>query len=283
MDDVKWSRLDAPGDWDGISCDAHGPSIGPVRLLKWTGHEYKPRPVEELDFVLSSAFGFQIDSKPFRKGLHAIASALAKQDLARAGLITQFMWLPRLSDNQALDRALSAEALIKAGFDPAQARDELGRWTAEEFAAEYSEPNSLRSNFLPAQALVNPPIPWLEEIIPPAPLPQIPPFPGEILPPPIFGNPDQAIPQSLPRTLDNPFPSDPDCENEWWKAKRYCKRLSDDGLLGTGDYREHGRRFEQCVRGQVSERCGGNPINRTPKKSKPQRWNWPDTDHHLQA
>jgi hypothetical protein len=35
--------------------------------------------------------------------------------------------------------------------------------------------------------------------------------------------------------------------------------LDDRGLLGKGDYWEHGKVFLQCVLGQVSERCGGSP------------------------
>jgi hypothetical protein len=124
-----WSRLNEPGSALGVSCDIDGPSIGPIRLLKRTAFGLEPRSLDELDFVLSHALGYPIDMAPKLKGLNAVANALENQNLAKAALITQFMWLPSLMDEADLGRAIKADALLKAGFNPDQSRDEHGRWT----------------------------------------------------------------------------------------------------------------------------------------------------------
>lgn len=54
--------------------------------------------------------------------------------------------------------------------------------------------------------------------------------------------------------------SSPECDEEWAAAARYCMDLLNRGLLGIGAYRRMGSTPEQCMRGQVSARCGGNPL-----------------------
>lgn len=49
------------------------------------------------------------------------------------------------------------------------------------------------------------------------------------------------------------------CKAEWEAAKEYCGRLDRQGKLGSDGYRGMGKTFDECVRGQVSEACGGNP------------------------
>jgi hypothetical protein len=251
FDEIHWSRLEQPNDPLGVSCDEHGPSIGPIRLLKQTSHGFEPRWIPELEFVLSTAFGRPMQLAGKMRGLRAVADALEKGDLARAMLVTQFMWLPSLPDERAFHRAITADTLAKAGFNPDQPRDEQGRWAGDGANGIYP------SGFVPVQGIFAPEtiIPFLEGVRPVEPLPSTPPFPGEIVPP-IVGTPDIA----LPRTLENPYPNKRGCRQEWEEAKRYCRELADRGLLGAGDYKEHGKYYEQCVRGQVSERCGGNPI-----------------------
>jgi RHS repeat-associated protein len=52
-----------------------------------------------------------------------------------------------------------------------------------------------------------------------------------------------------------------DCDKEWRVAERYCQRIYDSGYRpdpagkGIG-----GKSYDQCVRGQVSEACGGNKV-----------------------
>lgn len=83
-------------------------------------------------------------------------------------------------------------------------------------------------------------------------------FPSEIVPAPL------APPIINPRgELRNPYPDRPECEEQWADAFEYCGKLLRRGLLGTDEYRGIGRTFYQCVMGQVSEDCGGNPVDRS--------------------
>ena len=63
-----------------------------------------------------------------------------------------------------------------------------------------------------------------------------------------------------PETFRNPFPHRPKCVREWDEAEEYCWRLARHDRLGKHPYEGHGDDYEQCVRGQVSADCGGNPI-----------------------
>jgi hypothetical protein len=65
-----------------------------------------------------------------------------------------------------------------------------------------------------------------------------------------------VLPRSLPQ---NPYPSRPECVKEWEDAREFCEDLKDRGLLGKGDYRWMGKTVPQCMMGQVSAGCGGNP------------------------
>jgi hypothetical protein len=280
---VRWSRLAQPGDPLAVSCDIDGPSIGPVRLLKRSADGLEPRSAAELDFILGKALGYPAEFSDRIIGLKSIVSALEKGDLARAMLVTQFMWLPSLPDDNAVDRAIKADALAKAGFNPSEPRDDRGRWSVSGSSAHDSSGPARGSdpNFIPVQEVITTPVmPWLEQILPVRPLPSLPPFPGEVMPPPAVEAPSGAVPQALPRTLENPYPEDPGCSQEWKNATEYCRELAMSGQLGTGNYSEHGKYFAQCVRGQVSERCGGSPVERGPRKPKGGKWyQWPDSEY----
>ncbi|HXQ49610.1 MAG TPA: hypothetical protein VN802_00825 [Stellaceae bacterium] len=52
----------------------------------------------------------------------------------------------------------------------------------------------------------------------------------------------------------------PECMEEWAAARLFCTNLLTAGLLGKRGYLGFGRTYDQCVRGQVSAACGGNPI-----------------------
>jgi hypothetical protein len=123
-------RLAPAGHRNGVSCDANGPSLGPVRLLRRTMFGFEPRPANELDFVLSRAFAAPVRMAKRTPELAAVAVALEEGDLARATITTLHMRLPAL-DNARASRAHTAEKLIKGGFNPDEPRDGRGRWTSE--------------------------------------------------------------------------------------------------------------------------------------------------------
>jgi hypothetical protein len=128
-EEIIWSRLAAATDEFAVGCDENGPRIGPIRLLKRTEQGFEPRWVGELDFVLSAAMNRPVQFAQKMGSLKAVANALEEGDLARAMLITQFMWLPSLPDEEAVRRAVEADSPAKGGFNADQARDSRGRWS----------------------------------------------------------------------------------------------------------------------------------------------------------
>jgi hypothetical protein len=60
---------------------------------------------------------------------------------------------------------------------------------------------------------------------------------------------------------------DPDCDQEWQEAREACREeLAKPHPSGvrTGRYRD----VEECARGLVSERCGGNKVDYPPRKRR---------------
>lgn len=60
---------------------------------------------------------------------------------------------------------------------------------------------------------------------------------------------------------------DPDCDQEWKEARELCKEELANPYPSrsiTGGYRD----VENCARGHVSQRCGGNRFDDTPRRRK---------------
>lgn len=60
---------------------------------------------------------------------------------------------------------------------------------------------------------------------------------------------------------------DPDCDQEWKEAREQCKEelaKPHPSRVRTGSYQD----VEECARGLVSERCGGNKVNYPPPKKR---------------
>ena len=109
-------RLDPPGQSHGVSCDADGPAMEPIRLLIKTATGFAPRPVDELSVSLSRVFERAIDAAGLMSGLRTVARALNEGDMARAMIATTQMRLPFLSEAEA-KRAEGEAALRKASPD----------------------------------------------------------------------------------------------------------------------------------------------------------------------
>lgn len=58
-----------------------------------------------------------------------------------------------------------------------------------------------------------------------------------------------------------------DCQHEWAQARIRCAIYFGDGLLGR--FSGYGATLDQCIRGQVSARCGGSPIDLPGKRRNP--------------
>ncbi|MEJ0064609.1 MAG: hypothetical protein WDM85_03610 [Caulobacteraceae bacterium] len=241
----------------GVRCDARGLFVGDIPLLERVGGtSWRPRRVDDLDRELSASYGLPIALEAKSRGLAATALALGNGELAKAQITALFLRLPdpppltksvaTASEIADLAHRLAHSGLLKREWNP----DQHPRWPAGsaggiggEFAPAGAGNGAATNPHLTSDQGVSVPmdIPWDEPLLRP--------FPTEIVPPPVTG--------PIPR---NPYPTRPECVKEWNDAEEYCARLAKQGLLGKDPYRGHGNSFEQCVRGQVSEKCGGNPV-----------------------
>jgi hypothetical protein len=255
----RFGLSDEPGS--GVSCAENGVFVGAVPLLEQSRGQsvhdrWQPRPVSDLNRDLAERYGLPIEFNPKIGGLEAVSRALNRGDLICARIATLHLQIPdpppltksaqtpgKLID---LARRLQASGLLKADWDPTK----HPRWPA-------GSPDGIGGEFAPAGAASGdsvaaepsaPVIPAQITIPVPFDFP-IPPFPSEILPPPV-------ITDIYPRDLRNPYPDRAGCDEEWADAIKYCDNLRRQGLLRTDKYRGMGD-YYQCVMGNVSERCGG--------------------------
>jgi hypothetical protein len=223
--------------------------------------EWQARRLPEINQELSEHYGLPIEFGGKVGGLRAVARALSRGDLLHAQIVTLHLQIPDppvfgklQGSNEIVDLAhqLHASGLLKEDWDPTK----HPRWPA-------GSPNSIGGRFAPTGAATNNPTVTVPDapIIPaqitipvPFELPGGIPFPSEILPPP-------AIPNINPRSnLRNPYPDREGCDEEWEWAIRHCNELMANKKIGKDGYRGFGKSFQQCVLGEVSERCGGSLI-----------------------
>lgn len=115
---IRGRPLNAADDRLGVSFGPDGPAIGPVPLLERRDGVLTPRLREDLAYVLDLAFDTSVRIERFMPALAGVAKALNGGDEGQAMLRVQLMGLPGLPDEDALQRAMEAEDMIKAGFDP---------------------------------------------------------------------------------------------------------------------------------------------------------------------
>jgi hypothetical protein len=81
--------------------------------------------------ILRAAYGDAVDPARLHEGLTSIARMLEEGDIAKAAIRTLLLRLPNLPDRAARQRLDLIQALLKANFNPAEPRDERGRWTTD--------------------------------------------------------------------------------------------------------------------------------------------------------
>jgi hypothetical protein len=251
----------------GASCDQAGVFVGAVPLLEPCRNcggfqKWRPRPMDELNRDLSKRYGVPIEFDAKLEGLAAIARALDRGDLLHAHIVTLHLQIPNppplakappsVTELVALAKDLRASNMLKQDWDPlkhprwpAGSPDSIGgRFAPDDADLDGASADESNASTRTAQAgTITVPF---EAVAPRGAIP----WPSEIAPP--LG----IYPR---RELVNPYPDDPECEQEWTSALLYCWKLKERKQLGRGDNRGSGRTFDQCVRGRVSERCGGNP------------------------
>jgi len=117
-------------DQGRVSCDALGPQVGSIRLLKRILDDYgdeiwAPRDISILNALLSTHYQFPVDVTCKLEGLHSIARALTKGDITHAHFVTLFLQFPELSHSLgrtdasdiALLESLYWSGLLKADDD----------------------------------------------------------------------------------------------------------------------------------------------------------------------
>lgn len=178
--------------------------------------------------------------------MDVVAKALNGGDKARAMMAAVLMRLPE--PDSGIHIADIDSVLAKAGFNPAEPRDERGWWT--------TDGGDGGGRLIPAQWAGTIAEPWFGPLIEQVPVKPVPmPSPTDIVPPVV-------VPRGLTREpASNPYPGRRECVKEWADAEKYCKDLLKKGKLSSA----HGNRgaggtYDQCVRGQVSEGCGGNAV-----------------------
>jgi hypothetical protein len=249
----------------GVSCSKEGLFVGDTPLLEEVQGGgrvvWRVRPQSQLDPELSKSYGVALDFGAKMSGVAGVARALADGDLALAQIAALLLQLPdpplskkgeapleRLTE---LAGQLQSSGLMKVDWDPKK----HPRWSAGssegvggQFAPADSDEATAGANasIIPAQISIPLDVPARIPFRLPLQLP------SEIAPPLVT----PILPRSLPQ---NPYPSRPECVKEWAEAEEFCRDLQRRGLLGRGDYRWMGKTLAQCVMGQVSEACGGNP------------------------
>jgi hypothetical protein len=245
----------------GIAVDAEGAMLGPdCVLVRRTPRGYRSIDAAEAVALQKCLSGDRRDADWLFGQCRRIAKALDNRDLALAQIYGIYLPLGDLDAEQRKRLALAAP-LTKAGFDPDEPRIPAGEpgggeWTSGSGAAAPT-PGGREPLLIPAQMT----IPWdLPTDIPW----DIPGAPSEITPIP-FDFPGAK--RERPPLPTNPFPRDPECAAEWAAAQEYCEKMDAQGKLRAGPrgrkvrgYSGPGKDMRSCLLGQVSERCGGNPI-----------------------
>ena len=170
---------------------------------------------------------------------NGLAEALNNGDMARAMMAAVLMRLP---EPEGPIRIVDVDGVLsKAGFNPDEPRDERGRWT--------EDGDNGGAKVIPAQSggtIAEPLIGPLIEQIPAKPVPI--PSPTDIVPPVVISK----------EPASNPFPRRRKCVKEWADAEKFYRDLLKRGKLDSSHgNRGYGGTYDQCVRGQVSQACGG--------------------------
>jgi len=264
----------------GLSCDEQGIFLADKlaltrRTVDAQGRvSYAPRHFSEINFLLSQAYGFEIDISDRAELLCLATEAMTKRDCTRGKLAAVHLKLPDLPSQAAVVRLQKAvEALDSFGSDctcarfrrrkPAVQRRDVsdepripagspggGQWTTDESADDRTITRPRSGLLRPIQAVPVPlpgtvPLPLTPQLLPPIPLTPTIPYPQELFP-------------------TNPYPERAECREEWEFAERECRKLQARRKLVRPDGNwpgGFGISLGKCIKGMVSEECGGNPTD----------------------
>ena len=238
-------KLDQNARGRGLRCDRDGLFFAGEALLERDAEDqFRPRPAATIRKVLSNAYRAEGNWDSRIRSVDVVAKALNNGDVARAMMAAVLMRLPE--PDSGIRIADVDGVLAKAGFDPAEPRDERGWWTT---GGASGHSTGLQQAFL--EPFVEPLIEPLIEEVKPEPMPP----PTDVVPPTMGPRNDRYAPP-----LTNPYPDRPECVEQWDDAHAYCSKLRRRGKFGKDGHRGFGWWYNQCLRGQVSQDCGGNLV-----------------------
>ncbi len=127
---IQMFKLASDPRQPGLACLRDGLALAGHPLLFDSGEGLSPRSVSDIQEVLDAAYGWDADIKAddLMPGLASVARFLNKGDLALAMIGSVLLRLPDIPDSSPLAKAARDRA-AKTGYDPAQPRDDNGRWT----------------------------------------------------------------------------------------------------------------------------------------------------------
>ncbi len=121
------------GSSRGLYCGSDGLFLGPSPLIELHDGVYRVRCRDEVATFVAAAYDQPPDVEGLLPRLSLIAADLQRGDLGRAMISAVLLGLGDLSDDDVL-RLARAEALLKYNFNPAEPRDQRGRWARGEAA-----------------------------------------------------------------------------------------------------------------------------------------------------
>lgn len=121
---------DTRGSRQGVYCGIDGLYLGPAALIDRRDGRYCVRREEEVAALIAAAYGPKHRTAELAARLRLIASSLNDANLAAAMTAAVHLRFEEIAE-VGIARVIRTEALLKANFDPAQPRDDNGRWTAE--------------------------------------------------------------------------------------------------------------------------------------------------------
>jgi hypothetical protein len=122
---------DSRGSREGVYCGCEGLYLGSAALIDRRDGRYCVRRQDEVAALLAAAYGPGRDIAELLARLRFIANCLNDANLAAAMIAAVHLRLEEVGEH-GLARVVRTEALLKANFDPAQQRDDHGRWTADD-------------------------------------------------------------------------------------------------------------------------------------------------------
>ena len=121
---------DKPGGRQGVYCGVEGLYLGAAPLIDRRDGRYSMRREDEVAVLLEAAYGQRHEIARLLDRLRPIAAHLNESNLAAAMIAAVHLRLADI-DEDGIARVVQTEALLKANFDPAQPRNDHGRWTAD--------------------------------------------------------------------------------------------------------------------------------------------------------